>query len=216
MGSLIGLNRLHFPITALGPGRRIGVWFQGCSIRCPGCMSLDTWARAKATISVAEVLERISPWLIEAEGVTISGGEPFDQPEALLALLSGLRAKQCQSILVYSGYPLDRLMVTQPNALALIDVLISEPYLADHTAPALLRGSSNQRVTCLTDRGVVMWHEVEATAGRAPAMDLIAAEDGALWMAGIPRPGDLARLSGMLGSRGVTAKSSAGRLGGTS
>jgi anaerobic ribonucleoside-triphosphate reductase activating protein len=216
MGDQIGLNRLHFPITALGPGRRIGIWLQGCSIRCPGCMSLDTWAPARTTISVAEVLERISTWLIEADGVTISGGEPFDQPEALLTLLSGLRAKQCRSILVYSGYPLDRLMATQPDALASIDVLISEPYLAEHTAPALLRGSSNQRVTCLTDSGVAMWREVEATTGRAPAVDLVAAEDGALWMAGIPRPGDLARLSGVLGSRGVTAKTSAGRLGGTS
>lgn len=37
------LSRLHFPVTTLGPGRRIGVWFQGCSIRCAGCISRDTW-----------------------------------------------------------------------------------------------------------------------------------------------------------------------------
>ena len=44
------LNKAHFPVTALGPGRRIGIWVQGCSIQCPGCVSLDTWKpdRSKA------------------------------------------------------------------------------------------------------------------------------------------------------------------------
>ncbi|MCT5046402.1 radical SAM protein, partial [Pseudomonas aeruginosa] len=27
----------------MGTGRRLGIWFQGCSIRCPGCISADTW-----------------------------------------------------------------------------------------------------------------------------------------------------------------------------
>ena len=54
MSDQIGLNRVHFPVTALGPGRRVGIWLQGCSIRCPGCMSLDTWAPAAATMPVPE------------------------------------------------------------------------------------------------------------------------------------------------------------------
>ncbi|WP_461325238.1 4Fe-4S cluster-binding domain-containing protein [Bradyrhizobium diazoefficiens] len=39
----ISVSRIHFPVTTLGPGRRLGIWFQGCSIRCPGCISMDTW-----------------------------------------------------------------------------------------------------------------------------------------------------------------------------
>ena len=39
------VNRVHFPVTALGPGRRLGVWVQGCSIGCAGCLAHDTWAR---------------------------------------------------------------------------------------------------------------------------------------------------------------------------
>jgi anaerobic ribonucleoside-triphosphate reductase activating protein len=60
MSDRIGLNRVHFPVTALGPGRRIGIWLQGCLIRCPGCMSLDTWAPAGTRIAVAGLLDRIS------------------------------------------------------------------------------------------------------------------------------------------------------------
>jgi anaerobic ribonucleoside-triphosphate reductase activating protein len=40
----IAINKAHFPVTVLGPGRRIGIWTQGCRIHCKGCVSQDTWA----------------------------------------------------------------------------------------------------------------------------------------------------------------------------
>ena len=216
MSERIGLNRVHFPVTALGPGRRIGIWLQGCSIRCPGCMSLDTWSPAQTKIAVADVLDRILAWLPDADGITISGGEPFDQPHALLALLSGLRTAQCGSILVYSGYPLRTLTERHPAVLALIDVLISEPFDAACDEPVLLRGSSNQKVTCLTGRGIEMWQAAVSGGEVAPAIDVVVGDDGELWLAGIPRPGDLDRLSRALARNGMSGTTSAGRLGGTS
>jgi anaerobic ribonucleoside-triphosphate reductase activating protein len=78
----IALSRLHFPVTTLGPGRRIGIWLQGCSIRCPGCISADTWAAAQGQTTTEAVVDAIILWLPDAEGITVSGGEPFDQPEA--------------------------------------------------------------------------------------------------------------------------------------
>ena len=89
----LSLSKLHFPITALGPGRRIGLWLQGCSIRCSGCMSRDTWEFSDESHRVEVLLERVTPWLAEADGITISGGEPFDQPEGLLSFLVGLRER---------------------------------------------------------------------------------------------------------------------------
>ena len=44
---LIRLNKAHYPVTALGPGRRIGLWLQGCALACPGCISQDSWAFAE-------------------------------------------------------------------------------------------------------------------------------------------------------------------------
>ena len=105
----IGISRVHFPVTALGPGQRLGIWFQGCSIRCPGCISADTWADSKRPTTVGEVLASLLPKLKEIDGFTISGGEPFDQPEALESLLRGLRSSTSADILVFSGHKLEDL-----------------------------------------------------------------------------------------------------------
>lgn len=210
----VGLNRIHFPVTALGPGRRVGIWLQGCSVRCDGCMSLDTWAPARRLLPIDELMDHIAPWLAEADGVTISGGEPFDQPEALHALLTALRTAFCGTILVYSGHPLDRQQERHGAALRLIDLLISGPYDATCAEPALLRGSSNQRVHCLSEQGAELWRAAEVAEG-SPTVDVVLGENGELWLAGIPRPGDLGRLARGLARSGVLARTSAGRLRGT-
>ncbi|WP_404197179.1 4Fe-4S cluster-binding domain-containing protein [Streptomyces tauricus] len=80
-----------FPVETLGPGRRLGVWFQGCALACPGCMSRHTWdaAGGRAT-TVGELLKSWEAALaLGAAGLTVSGGEPLAQPAALAALLRG-------------------------------------------------------------------------------------------------------------------------------
>lgn len=131
------LSRVHFPVTTLGPGRRVCIWFQGCSIRCPGCVSLDTWAPRRNGTTTECVMSAISPWLEEADGVTISGGEPFDQPAALKSLLMDLRARSSADILVYSGYALETLNLTA--FAGLIDALIADPYRWDQSQTLALR-----------------------------------------------------------------------------
>lgn len=196
------LSRVHYPVTTLGPGRRVCIWFQGCSIRCPGCVSLDTWAPRQNGTTVEQVMSAIFPWLAEAEGITISGGEPFDQPMALRALLTDIRAQSSADILVYSGYALEALDLTAFNGL--IDALIADPYRRDQPQTLALRGSDNQRLTSLTPLG---------TARFAPFRDRIVADektldvmfdgpDGDIFLAGIPRRGDLKRLAALLESQG--------------
>ena len=41
--STVRLHNLVTHTTALGPGTRMVIWFQGCRRRCPGCMSPETW-----------------------------------------------------------------------------------------------------------------------------------------------------------------------------
>ena len=115
-GATIELNKAHWPVTVLGPGRRVGLWVQGCSIHCPGCVSQDTWTPDPAT---AIAIDALVAWCREVtsdalDGITISGGEPFDQPDALLRLLVALDAWRAAAslefdILCYSGYPLRQL-----------------------------------------------------------------------------------------------------------
>ncbi len=135
-----------------GPGRRSVVRFQGCPLACRGCYVPETHSLTGGmSVSVAGVAsellgERGAP----RDGVTILGGEPFAQLEALLALLRQLK-RSAVHVTVYTGYTLEALAVrnrpVMTDAMQLIDLLIDGPYvqeLADGAGE--WRGSRNQRL----------------------------------------------------------------------
>jgi anaerobic ribonucleoside-triphosphate reductase activating protein len=205
------LSRVHFPVTTLGHGRRVGIWFQGCSIRCPGCLSRDTWEQGRGETTVASLAESIAPFLPEADGLTVSGGEPFDQPAALDALLRWVRPRLRPEadILVYSGYPLEHLLGAGRAALSdgSIDLLISDPYEAAAGQTLALRGSDNQRVHGLTELARQRYASLPGQR-RGPAdqaLDLVIEGESA-WMAGIPAPGFLEQLRTSLEAAGLRAQ----------
>lgn len=206
----ISLNKIHFPITTLGHGRRVGIWTQGCSIHCPGCISRDTWAPDDGrAVAVAELVDTLAPWLAAADGVTISGGEPFDQPEALGELIAALRQHNQGDVLVFSGYQHEQLFAKHRALVESIDVLISEPFVAGAGQTLTLRGSDNQRVFLLTDLARARY---PADLDRSPwpvkrRLDLVI-EGDAVWMAGIPHPGEMARLRQELARRGFGCSTS--------
>jgi len=204
------LSRVHFPVTTLGPGQRLGIWFQGCSIRCSGCISADTWGPGRTVVDVASLLEQVAPWLDQADGITISGGEPFDQFDALLQMLVGLRQRTAAHILVYSGHPLEKLQPMLDQARDLIDAVISDPYIEQADQSLALRGSDNQRLTLLTALGRSRLASLERASTPADkALDLMFDATGAVWMAGIPRRGDLLRLRELLRAQGHQVQTSA-------
>lgn len=208
----LSLSRVHFPVTTLGPGRRLGIWFQGCSIRCPGCISADTWGPGKRRVGIAQLLEQLTPWLAEAEGITLSGGEPFDQFPALLALLQGLRQSTPLDILVYSGYSLEDLQPLLLQAGGLIDALISDPFDERSEQSLALRGSDNQRLNLLTPLGQERLASYQRPLQPADqALDLMFDENGSVWMAGIPRRDDVLRLRDLLNAQGHQIRTSAHR-----
>lgn len=197
----IALSRMHFPVTTLGPGQRLGIWFQGCSIRCPGCVSMDTWAVVPPQDTVEAVLDAASAALAAADGVTLSGGEPFDQPEALEQLLRSLRRiRQDADVLVFSGHSLERLAPALARLSGLIDCIVADPFDAAIPQTLTLRGSDNQRMAYLTALG----RERFASLNRRlqPTDRVLDAvfddETGQVFLAGIPRPGDMRRLAGVL------------------
>lgn len=200
----ISLSRAHFPVTTLGPGRRVGIWLQGCSIRCAGCISSDTWVKRMPDITVDELLARLMTWLRECEGVTISGGEPFEQPVALEQLLRGVRQETAADILVYSGRCLEQLLDETCVAAGLIDCLISEPFERGAPQTKYLMGSDNQRMTCLTPLGSKVFGPLNRQAGDTDRrLDVMFEDDGAVWVAGIPSRGDMGRLQLLLEAQGT-------------
>ena len=199
----INLNRLHFPVSSLGFGQRIAIWVQGCSLHCPGCISRDTWQHGSGSIQISQLLTSLEPWLEQADGLTVSGGEPFEQPEALLHLLRWWKQRHHGDILVFSGFSWERLQEQHQALLEIIDVLISDPYVisSEHDLP--LRGSDNQRLHKLTPLGRNRYAQLT----RQRAMDLCW-DGNRLWMAGIPHPDDMVALQDQLRSQGVHFRSS--------
>lgn len=208
----LSLSRVHFPVTTLGPGRRLGVWFQGCSIRCPGCISADTWRFASPADTLDAVMAQVTSWLGQADGLTVSGGEPFEQPEGLLALLSAAHHLAPHiDVLVYTGYPweAESVQAVLNRAQGLIDALITDPFDLHSPQTRALRGSDNQRLHYLTTRGLDRFSSYErATSEQDRRLDVFFDETGHAWMAGIPARGDLQRLQVILAQQGHKAHTS--------
>ncbi len=200
----LALSRIHYPISTLGPGERIGIWFQGCSIQCIGCISGDTWKTRQGDTTVSEIVQSLTSWLDDCDGVTISGGEPFDQPEQLLQLLLALRAHNRPiNVLVYSGYSYEQLQQHKHFKLKLIDALISDPYLKDADQTKALRGSDNQRLHCLTELGQRTFTEYERPLlDSEKSLDIMFDTNATVWLAGIPRRGDMQKLATLLRADG--------------
>lgn len=206
----LNLSRMHFPVTTLGPGKRIGIWFQGCSLQCPGCTSVDTWKAGKGRTSLQTVFDQVDHWASQANGVTISGGEPFEQEAALQLLLHYLKEKHPQlTILVYSGYSFDVLGRALDQMEGLIDVLISEPFVQAKPSAHPWIGSANQKMHFLNEsvRSEFSLPETNQTQIRVNEVD--AMFDGEqLWMAGILKPDALEELSAYLAKQGHKIKHS--------
>lgn len=137
-----------YPVRTLGPGERLGIWVTGCRRRCPGCMSPELAdSVASDAVGVADLLRVLAERRSWYEGVTVSGGEPFDQPGELAALLAGLRP-MTGHVLVYTGYRLEELRSDPAcsEALAYVDVLVDGPYERGLDDGRGVRGSTNQRV----------------------------------------------------------------------
>ncbi len=207
----IAVNKAHFPVTVLGPGRRIGIWVQGCSIGCKGCVSQDTWpADPGREMEVSQLLA----WCRQTaaggfDGVTISGGEPFEQPEALAALLDGLNdwrktEKIDFDILCYSGYPYATLQKRHTALLAKLDVLIPEPFVHNRPQANPWRGSSNQPLVLLSERGRLRFGQYVDAPLEPAGKRLQAMVDGdKVWYVGIPGRGDMAALEASCKERGI-------------
>jgi len=136
-----------------GPGLRFTIWVQGCSLRCEGCINKELWPKkTNQLIKLSDLLDRIlnTP---NIEGVTYTGGEPFEQAEALYYLSTLLKEKG-YSIVSYSGFTYEEILNSDDKfkklLLSTLDILIDGRYEKDKSAPLLWRGSTNQRVLFLS------------------------------------------------------------------
>jgi anaerobic ribonucleoside-triphosphate reductase activating protein len=163
---------------ANGPGVRFVVWLQGCTLGCPGCFNPATHTAAGPETSPADVIAQLAA--ARVDGLSLSGGEPMQQPTAALALLRAARDLQL-STLMFSGYTIDEIRALPEGAdvLAHLDVLIDGRYVSTQRHATGLRGSANQRIHLLTDRHTLA--DVEAT----PVAEIVISSDGLVALTGV-------------------------------
>jgi anaerobic ribonucleoside-triphosphate reductase activating protein len=206
----LNLHKVHFPVTTLGFGRRVGLWTQGCSIRCPGCISRDTWEPDESrAIEVLDLVKSLGAWLAQADGVTISGGEPLDQDMAINELLPVIRTHCRGDILLFSGHRHETLFSSYAHIVSQVDVLISEPYDPNAGATLQLRGSDNQHIFLLSELARTRYPANLDRQPRSPSQKLDVVVDGeSVWMVGIPNPGDMSRVRCLLAKSGFKSHTS--------
>lgn len=144
---------------AEGPHRRAALWVSGCSIRCPGCCNPELFSREGGQ---ALGLPELQAWIHlaqqkdEIEGVSVLGGEPLEQWEALVPWLGWLNARGL-GVIVYTGYRWAR-VGEEPRYAALpelVDTLVDGPFV--HTMPEpekgrAVVGSTNQGLQHFSSR----------------------------------------------------------------
>ncbi len=148
------LPRTH----AEGPGERTAIWVQGCAIRCSGCFNPHMWSfQGGQSIPADELAERVIA--AGTTGLTLLGGEPFDQADALAEVASRVR-QAGRSVMTFSGYTWQHLRRAgrsgREDVAALLeqtDLLVAGPFLADRLDRARpWVGSTNQEFMLLSQR----------------------------------------------------------------
>lgn len=135
-----------------GPGIRFVVFTQGCPHRCSGCHNKSSWEYDGGyDCDVDKIIDEIdkNPLL---RGVTFSGGEPFEQTEALSILAHKIKDRGL-NLIIYTGYRFEDLLersVHDKNIHQLIhmtDYIVDGKFVEDLKSYDLkFKGSKNQRI----------------------------------------------------------------------
>jgi anaerobic ribonucleoside-triphosphate reductase activating protein len=114
------------------------------------------------------------------EGLTISGGEPLQQAEAVVMLLEEARAAGL-STLVFTGLAWEEVqpLPQAPRIMGCVDVLLAGRYVAERRVAHGLLGSDKQTIHLLSPRHTLV--EVAAT----PEAEAIILPDGRVVFSGI-------------------------------
>ena len=194
-------HSLAYPVTSLGPGRRVVLWVAGCSRRCLGCISPELLTSdAGYKVTPERLVERLCRIEGDIDGITLSGGDPVDQPEPVAALLRALRAKRpAWNVMVYTGYTLAQ-MREDPGRkgalLPLVDLLVDGPYLQEVKPVHPLAGSGNQQLHALTPVGDAMLRAV--ASGTVAAFNLAFFPEGGTRLIGVSTAAERERVHRIL------------------
>lgn len=150
---------ITYPDINNGTGFRATLWISGCSHHCVGCHNQHTWGYNQGVkLYSQETIDSINK-IFKNEyisGLTISGGDPLDQPEQsleeLLTFLKWFKGEYPdKNIWIYTGFTYEELFARDSHIINLIlkmcDTLVDGPYVESLRDTSLdFRGSSNQKI----------------------------------------------------------------------
>lgn len=199
---LVNVSRIVAKTDAEGPGTRFAVWVQGCSIQCKGCFNPHLWSPFGGNkLSPSHLADKALS--SNSEGITLLGGEPFEQADSL-SIFAEMVRNQGMSVMTFTGYTLPVLQRRATNSegisklLAATDLLVDGPYVAnqiDNQRPWV--GSRNQQFHFLTDR----YSELEDRLSSLPdRLEIRIGSDGSVQLNGWLSPEQLGEVEGWLDS----------------
>lgn len=144
MANYMSINPADF---ANGEGVRISLFFSGCSLRCDGCFNKEAWnfnaGKEFNNDTIDMILELLKQEHIR--GLSILGGEPFDQDDNFTSLCRRTKELNNKDIWVWTGHMFEK--IRNHPAMEYIDTIIDGRFEQDKAALNLkFRGSSNQRL----------------------------------------------------------------------
>tara|TARA_B110000003_G_C16600856_1_gene515554 strand:- start:264 stop:845 length:582 start_codon:yes stop_codon:yes gene_type:complete len=163
-----------------GPGLRFVIWVQGCTLACKGCWNKNFWPKEGGNNRSIESLVTQISTTESIEGITILGGEPLEQPEAVLDLINSVQRLNL-SIFLYSGFETHELNSTQKKCIEASDIVVLGRYDEQKRNINLRwRGSSNQVLQFPTKRYRDMQFEERGEC------EVIIDDDGSVRILGYP------------------------------
>jgi anaerobic ribonucleoside-triphosphate reductase activating protein len=190
--STVSTLRIHDLLArsrANGPGARGVIWLQGCRRGCPGCFNPATHDhRGGRDMPVSELLAWVASLPLETEGITVSGGEPLEQAEALCDLLRQVRQTTSLGVLLFTGLPPGEWDGDgdMQRCIELSDAVIAGPFEAANAEPNGLLASSNQTIVLVTSRYSA------ADISTAPSGEIIVTLEGEIIASGMDPPHGIA------------------------
>ena len=153
--ALLNVAHLLLRSRANGPELRAVIWVQGCPILCPGCHNQEMLPfERRFLVRPEELIDKIVIASSAIEGITLTGGEPFAQPQAAALLLKTAKTKGLTTM-VYSGYSYRHLLESDEAAyremLSSTDILVAGPFIQSLWGKFRWKGSANQRVLFLSN-----------------------------------------------------------------
>ena len=130
-----------------GPGLRTSIYLAGCNHHCPGCHNPQSWDfKGGEERTIDELMEVIA---YNEAPVTLSGGDPLQQPEGTRVLIHRIKQELGYNVWCYTGYTWEEIVADRAllDLVRELDVLVEGPFIeAERDITLHFRGSRNQRL----------------------------------------------------------------------